>query len=303
MNNTGAPLVIAILPDASCDAGFYDSLACPDFDVATVTGEAALKERVSDNADTLSALLLDARFPLNEKFAWMDRFANAALPAKLPVFVMLDDAEADVEVRLLEAGASNVLHGVQNLNSLRVKLTIAIEGFGNVRALKEELERRSSAIGQIVSGSFRVTTRREGRNLATMLSMACDDPLPVAIGLTELIVNGVEHGCLAISHDLKGTLIEAGILNDEIQRRRALPEYAGRYVTVDFQREPDKLVFRVTDPGDGFDYNAYRADTVDSAKKHGRGILMARGCFERVKYSGRGNVVTAIKNLPCTSDP
>ena len=211
-----------------------------------------------------------------------------------PVVVIGDNVSNDEENRLLSIGAAKVVDISLGAKALQLILSLEIREFSRITHLKKELLRRSSAIGQIVKGVFKFKTRREAQNLATMLSMTCPNPMPIAVGLAELLINGVEHGCLGIGHDEKGALIEAGLLADEVQKRRQMPEYAEKFVTVDFEREPNRLCFRIKDGGDGFDFVPYVSATGGHEKKHGRGIMMAKGCFEELEYLGNGNEVYAV---------
>ncbi|WP_417460999.1 ATP-binding SpoIIE family protein phosphatase [Kordiimonas sp.] len=142
-------------------------------------------------------------------------------------------------------------------------------------------------------GRFEFQSRREAKKIATKLAASTSDPVGVSIGLMELFVNAIEHGCLGIGHVEKGQLIEQGTLNAEISRRRSLPEFNDNYVVVSFEREKEDLFVAVKDPGEGFDYLAFTEDGSGHDKKHGRGITMAKSCFNALTYHGNGNEVHA----------
>ena len=72
------------------------------------------------------------------------------------------------------------------------------------------------------------------------------------IGLFELLINAIEHGNLGLSHEEKAALLAHGQLDEERERRLALPEYAARYVTTTFRRYPDRIEIEIEDQGDGF---------------------------------------------------
>jgi anti-sigma regulatory factor (Ser/Thr protein kinase) len=48
-----------------------------------------------------------------------------------------------------------------------------------------------------------------------MLNIAAPDPSRVVLGLTELMLNAVEHGNLSISYDEKSRLIASDLLHQE----------------------------------------------------------------------------------------
>ncbi|WP_262689486.1 SpoIIE family protein phosphatase [Kordiimonas aestuarii] len=146
-------------------------------------------------------------------------------------------------------------------------------------------------------GRFIFQSRREAKKVASRLAAASTEPIGVAVGLMELFVNAIEHGCLGIGHDEKGKLLETGGMNAEILRRRALPEYADNYVCVDFKRDDAALRIAVKDPGRGFKYQAFVDDDAGHDKKHGRGITMAKGCFDEMTYHGCGNEVHVVHKI------
>jgi anti-sigma regulatory factor (Ser/Thr protein kinase) len=121
-----------------------------------------------------------------------------------------------------------------------------------------------------------------------------------ATGLTELLVNAIEHGNLGISYAEKKRLRLEGGWNDEVARRQRLPEYRDREVRVRVARRPDCFEFTVSDEGAGFDWRRYLDfDPERAADPNGRGIAMARLLsFSRLEYLGSGNAVVAAVAIP-----
>lgn len=150
-------------------------------------------------------------------------------------------------------------------------------------------------------GEFEFRTIGEGRSLATLLARAFPDPERVEIGLTELLVNAVEHGNLGITGDEKCALLERGELGIEIERRLAQPELSARRVRVTVWRTDETIVAAIADEGSGFDWHEWidrDAPESLSLDPNGRGILIARALsFDRLDYNERGNVVTAAVEL------
>lgn len=191
--------------------------------------------------------------------------------------------------RIVDPGhGADALHGA---------ISVEVEEFRLRQSVRMAVEAGTADIGDIEEATFRFRTREEAKNLATMLASSCQDRVPVAIGLTELFVNAVEHGCLKIGHGEKGRLIEKGRLADEIKYRRNLPEYSDRHVKVEFSRTRTEVSFRIVDPGEGFDHQSFLNSKKGHAKKHGRGITMAGGCFDELTYVGKGNEVIARHRL------
>ncbi|MBL4790228.1 MAG: ATP-binding protein [Kordiimonadaceae bacterium] len=292
--DTRQPVVFAFDPVGGMLAEMKADLICGDFRLCDAKTPPDLEAANLQDYRKLGAILLDGSSP---SFTVQDCMQHVDLgyrDAGGPIIALVDDFDKTDEKELLDLGVTKVVEAGLGFKALRTIISIEIEDFSRLLYLRTELRKRSSAIGQIVKGQFRFKTRREAQNLATLLSMTCPNPMPIAIGLTELFVNGVEHGCLDIGHEEKGQLIEDGMLAEEIERRRGLPEYKDLFVTVDFEREANRVFFEITDSGNGFDFASYMEETGSHNKKHGRGIMMAKSCFEKLEYQGSGNQVQAV---------
>ncbi|QZA82045.1 ATP-binding protein [Deefgea piscis] len=126
-----------------------------------------------------------------------------------------------------------------------------------------------------------------------MLSRACPEPQRVAMGLSELLVNAIEHGNLGISYADKSRLLQAGRWQDEVESRLASPEYAQRKVAVKYSANEDEIQIYIMDEGQGFDWQPFLEFSPERAfDPHGRGISMARMMsFDSLEYQGKGNEV------------
>jgi anti-sigma regulatory factor (Ser/Thr protein kinase) len=144
-------------------------------------------------------------------------------------------------------------------------------------------------------GSFRCQTLIQCHELTNLLAKACPEPNRVVVGLSELMVNALEHGNLGITYQEKTELIDAHGWRAEVSRRQKLPENAQKWIKVGFTRNSDCIRFEIEDQGPGFNWQQY---VVPSPARifdnHGRGILLAKmDSFDRVEYQGRGNRVVA----------
>ncbi|WP_051609721.1 ATP-binding protein [Terasakiella pusilla] len=184
-------------------------------------------------------------------------------------------------------------------NILLHTIEAAQSDFKRYNALLKEVSSRTSAIGLIKSGSFRLQTLGQAEALTTMLSLACPEPSVVALGLSELLVNAIEHGNLQINYQLKSQLLESGQWEKEITSRLASNTYKDKYVEVVFERLSDRIEITVTDQGDGFDWRKFiECDPSLSTDKHGRGIAIAIAMgFNKLTYNDKGNQVIATINL------
>ncbi|MCW5627076.1 MAG: ATP-binding protein, partial [Burkholderiales bacterium] len=140
---------------------------------------------------------------------------------------------------------------------------------------------------------FRFRSLDDARVLAASLAQCLPDPTNMGLGLLELLVNAVEHGNVEITCEEKSRLLRADAWEEEVVRRLALPEYADRWVDLEYQRTDAGIEIVVRDDGAGFDWQSYQElDPKRAFEPNGRGIALARQlCFPALEYLGNGNTV------------
>ncbi|AFM12953.1 ATP-binding protein [Turneriella parva] len=119
------------------------------------------------------------------------------------------------------------------------------------------------------------------------------------IMLREMLLNAIEHGNLEIDFDTKTTSLMHESYFQLIDERRRQPPYRDRSVLVDALISADKLAFRITDEGQGFNHREMleKLTREKNETAHGRGIVMTLQEFDIVRYNQKGNSVVLIKNL------
>ncbi len=139
----------------------------------------------------------------------------------------------------------------------------------------------------------------EAQSVTAILAEQCPNPRLSAVGISEILINAIEHGNLHITYQEKTRLHESAEWLAEIDRRLALPENKRKYVTVIFKRTPKNLNIRVTDCGTGFNWQDYMVlDNKRVFDNHGRGLIMARNlAFSEMIYHGNGNEVECIVTM------
>lgn len=155
-------------------------------------------------------------------------------------------------------------------------------------------------IKQVGPVDFTFRTPAEIGDLACFLAELCPTPETATVGLIELMANAIEHGVLCIGHATKLHLRRNMSLEDEVDRRLALDKYAGLIAHIEVSLVDDKINFKVSDPGQGFDWHPFENFNHDrAADPCGRGIAIARTMgFESVEFIGCGNQVVAKISLP-----
>ena len=219
--------------------------------------------------------------------------------AAIPV-VMQTAATAPDQVREgLEAGAYYYLTKPYEPEALISIVRAALEDRRGRSQLRSRAARLEEAQALIQSVEYRFVTLDDISSLVSVLAGMCPVPDVVAPGLSDLMVNAVEHGNLGVTYQEKSLLKWEGDWEAEIKRRLALPQFAGRFAMVRAERSATAVTFTITDQGEGFEWQKFLTFDPDRAfDPNGRGIAMARMMsFAALEYQGRGNVVVAQVNL------
>lgn len=289
LDSYATPVVVA-MGDWEYDDFDVPSMSGRDLHVVSVSDVEELKTYSRNNTARLGAFVIDGALGSDVCEAAILTIDHGFKDAGGEVFIVC------AKDSRLEGLVDKISYVVPNLGlkAFRRQLSQSVSDFVRIEALKQELENRPKDSEPIEQGVFQFKTRHEAQSLAGMLAAHCPTPIPVAIGLSELFLNAIEHGCLNIGHEEKGDLIDQGLLEDEIIARQRDPLYSERFATVEFNRIDVEYTFIVKDPGDGFNHEKYLAEQEAHTKKHGRGIVMAKGCFTQLTYEGCGNEVRAV---------
>jgi CheY-like chemotaxis protein/anti-sigma regulatory factor (Ser/Thr protein kinase) len=243
--------------------------------------------------ERFDVVLLDRMMPGLNGLEVLKRIKQHPVLQAVPVILQAALTARDEILEGLEAGAYYYLAKPFEEAMLLSVLRAAVADRQRYRQAQQGSDLAVRPFGLMREATFSFRTPAAARDLAVVLANACPDPQQVAIGLTELLLNAVEHGNLGITYEEKGRLREAGGWEDEVAARLADPRFAGRVVQVDYRRDAGAVTVRIRDGGEGFDYTKYLdIDPSRACDLHGRGIAMARSVsFDRLEYRGSGNEV------------
>lgn len=226
----------------------------------------------------------------------LTRMKRHTVLQSVPVILQTTQAARDEILEGLQAGAYYYLARPFDAAMLRNVLATAVDDRRRYRHAQEGSRAAGRTFGLLREATFAFRTRHAARDLASVLANACPDPKRVAIGLTELLLNAVEHGNLGISYEEKGRLREAECWDQEVDNRLADPRYAHREVLVTYRRENGAIRVSIRDQGAGFDFARYLdLDPARAFDRHGRGIAISRMLsFDSLEFHGRGNEVEVV---------
>jgi DNA-binding response OmpR family regulator len=256
--------------------------------------------KLTAEAGRFDVVLLDRLMPDMDGIEILRRMKDQPAMSQTPV-IMQTSMSGDADVAEgLKAGAYYYLTKPFAAETLVAIVAAAVRDYRDYLDLQLEVSKATRTLGCLDAAEFSFRTTDEARDIATLLAQVSPDPGRIVLGLSELMLNAVEHGNLGITYAEKSALGGGEPLAEEIARRLANPDFAQRRATIEFRRTPAELRFIVRDRGSGFDWRRYLEMSPERAfDTHGRGIAMSRMIsFDRLQYLGNGNEVEAVVILP-----
>lgn len=240
-------------------------------------------------------VVLDRMMPVMDGMEFMRRIKGDARFAGIPVIMQTAAADPAQVKEGIAAGVLYYLTKPYAPDDLMAIVRAVVADLEDRDAAAHSSERDASLVALLTQGEFGFRTLAEVELLAGTLALLCPDPARAALGLSELMVNAVEHGNLAISYDEKSHLRRNNAWESEVQRRLADPVLGRRLARIAYANEDGQPVFTISDQGEGFAWQRYLDFEPERVfDPNGRGIAMAvRSCFASVEYRGRGNLVVA----------
>jgi DNA-binding NarL/FixJ family response regulator len=132
----------------------------------------------------------------------------------------------------------------------------------------------------------------------TNASVVCPDVPMLKMALGEVLLNAIEHGNLGIGMKEKSTAMGKNAYPDLLRERMKDPRYAGKLVTLHVRMTRDRLMYRVIDQGEGFDYKSLFKRDPHASVGSGLGLFVAKSFFTRLTFRGRGNEVVLVYDRP-----
>jgi CheY-like chemotaxis protein/anti-sigma regulatory factor (Ser/Thr protein kinase) len=255
-----------------------------------------LLERAPDSVDVV---LLDRSMPRMGGIELLGRMKAHAKLRLVPVILQTSSVAQEDILEGLSAGAYYYLTKPYDPEMLMTVVRTAASDYAEIRELQDQLRKGLKSLRLLREAVFTLQTIAQARDIAAIMANTCPDPPAAVIGLTELLLNAIEHGNLGITYDEKSKMSTKEEWYAEVERRLSLPENAAKRVELRYERSDSEIRFIIRDAGGGFDWKRFfeiGPERVFDA--HGRGIIMARALsFSTVEYRGRGNEVLATIKL------
>ena len=265
----------------------------------TADGGEAAWALLQNPENDYKAILLDRMMPGLDGIGLLKRIKGDARLAGIPV-IMQTAANSAAQIREgLEAGAYYYLTKPYRRDNLLAIVQAALIDAEARDALRLQLHSHINSLQFLKQAEFSIRTVDEASQLASFIARACPNAEMVVMGISELLINAVEHGNLGLSYAEKSSLKRDDCWRPEIDRRAALPTNIEKEVKLQFQRDERSITLRVIDQGNGFDWQSFlEIDPERAFDPNGRGIALARLLsFSTLIYEGGGNTAVATISL------
>lgn len=267
--------------------------------IATQNGEEGFKLLINA-PEYYSAIILGKNTEHMSGMALLHKISSSSNIKTIPVIIEASAGSVEEMEGCIRAGARYYIQLPLDKKNIPQIIEAAIRDQERYSAVEKSVV-ESKAIGNTLAcAKFTLKTLAEAQSVGNLIAGECPNPRLAAVGITEMLINAIEHGNLEISYAEKTKLHQNEGWLDEISRRSKLPEYSDRTVTVKYEKTASHINIRITDQGKGFNWREYQnLDTKRVFDNHGRGIVMARSlAFESLIYHGEGNDVECI--IPLT---
>ncbi len=260
------------------------------------SGDRALS--ILEKDQNFDLILLDRMMPGKNGVEVLQELKGNENTKRIPV-VMQTAADEEKQIEEgIEAGAFYYLTKPYSEMVLRSIVQSALKDRKAEQDLLNDLDRHAAAMAHLEYGTFKVKTIDEARAVGMAVSFCFPRPEEVYMGLSELMVNAVEHGNYGISYLEKKTALLAGTWEATLERAANKPEVAEKYVDILVTQTEKRTKVEIKDQGAGFDWKQYMAYSPNRATDpNGRGIgVYAVHAFDTINYHGAGNHVVVTGN-------
>ncbi len=269
------------------------------YEITCATNGLEAMNELRSRVDNFDVIVLDRMMPVMDGMEMTRKILADSDLKHIPIIMQTAADQPEQISEGIKAGVFYYLTKPIERKTLLSVVSSAVKEVEQRRVLRAEMLRHRMSFGliQVLKGSCR--TLDEAESLASFLANCFPDPDRALTGISEILINGVEHGNLGISYDEKTRLMDENKWREEVLRRLDLPEFKDKKVTVIFEKKENTYYLQVTDQGKGFNWKSFlEFDPSRASHNHGRGIAMANMiAFDRLVYNEQGNQVTAVMEV------
>jgi CheY-like chemotaxis protein/anti-sigma regulatory factor (Ser/Thr protein kinase) len=278
------------VPNIKLIIGF---LARSGFDVITAEDGVQAWEILEKQSAEIDLILTDRMMPNMDGMELVAKIKQNPQMRNIPIIMQTAAAQKEQVIEGVKAGLYYYL--TKPFDSM-ILISLINAAIADAQVQKELITEvvKYKMIQTLVEGChFSFSVLKEARDLTVYLANFFPDPSRVTLGISEMLINAVEHGTLGITYDEKSALNRECKWEEEIKKREVMPENINKRISVSYSKVGAEISLVVKDEGSGFDWNKYMAISAERATdNHGRGIAMSNMIsFDVVEYRGNGNEV------------
>jgi len=270
-----------------------------NYDIILARDGAQGFEILQQNKDKIALILTDRMMPNMNGIDLSIKVKNDPDLKDIPIIMQTAAAEKSQISEGIQAGIYYYITKPYEKELLLSVVRSALSHYLTLSDLKKQISFFKQKQYLLLEGIFQIKDLEDVKFMAVFLSNFYQKPEDAVFGISELLLNAVEHGNLAITYDEKTQFVKNKTWEIEVKKRLLDPAYADKKVNILFKKNHDNIILEITDQGNGFKWDDYLDVSAERGMdSHGRGIALSRLIsFDSIEYSKAGNVVTCYSSL------
>lgn len=258
---------------------------------------------IVNSRDDIILIIADILMPEMDGIEFLKAARDQHLIEDIPVIIQTASINKEFLDEGIKLGAYYYLSKPFNRKKLKELSNLAIGQYLNRHELYETIEKAPKpaancnfdSIDFIKGVEFKFQNIEDIKDIASHLASYYPNKEKAMYGISELMINAIEHGNLGLTFEQKIKFSLKGIWKEEIFKRSSLDKNKKKFARVTIAKYEDRIKLIVKDCGNGFNYNEYLELSKDRASSPaGRGIATAKiYSFDELSYVGKGNEVIA----------
>ena len=226
MNNTKATILIVDDEPINLDI-IRAHLENDNYELLTASNGQEAWSILETAPARFDVVILDRMMPGMDGMQLLSNIKDNELLEHVPVVMQTAKAESRDIVEGINAGAYYYLTKPYEGDVLKTIVRSAVNDRLHEKSLHESLLEGRQIFDLMTFGRFRIHNLHECNLVASQVAHLCPEPHRVVTGISELLINALEHGNLKIGYEEKSNLMRRGMWQIEVDRRLNAKENAG----------------------------------------------------------------------------